>query len=272
MCHVHKRWSMKGFLALSFTLMATLLSGEDHIRVQGVNPTPESVTVAVVLSFPKMNQIVKNPVYLQARIDGFALGADSVSDRKDEIVGSDMGQTLHVVIDDMPYFAVNGPAIDPFREEGYFYDTSYKFKIPKNLSTGQHVIRAFACRSYGESLKGERSFYVLTINVNNADHQMNVDLTKPYLTYNEPSNNLYLVDTKPVLLDFYISNCELTQDGYKVRLTVDGKMVRKLTSWQPYYIYGLRKGGHTVRLELIDRNDKLVPGPFNDVTQQITIH
>ncbi len=263
---------MKGFLTLGLVVAAALFAGEEHIRVQPVSPTPESVTVAVVMSYPKINQIVKNPVWLQFRVDGFALGADSVSDRIDELANSDMGQTLHVTIDDMPYFPVNGPAIDPFREEGYFYDTSYKIKVPKNLSSGQHIIRVLPARSFGESLKGERTFFVSSIYVGDSDHRQNIDLSKPYLTYNEPSNNFYLVETKPVLLDFYISNCTLTTDGYKVRLTVDGKLQRNLTSWQPYYIYGLRKGNHTVRLELLDRNDKLVPGPFNDVTRAITIH
>ena len=51
-----------------------------------------------------------------------------------------------------------------------------------------------------------------------------------------------LTESQPVLLDFFISNCELTSDGYKVRLIVDGDAIRTLTSWQPYYIYGLKKG------------------------------
>jgi len=266
---------MKGILALGLmgALLSQPLKAEDQIRVQAVARTPESITTQVAVPYPRNGQIVKNPVWMQVRVEGYPLGTGSQFDRADELAVSDMGQTLHVVVDNMPYFAVNdNPAIDPFDEEGYFYDTSYKFKFPKNLSMGEHVLRVFAARSYGESLKGEKAFFVSTFNVGDANSKYDVDLTKPYLTYNEPTNNIYLVQSKPVLLDFLISNCELTPDGYKVRLTVDGKMARTLASWQPYYIYGLRKGNHTVRLELIDRNDKRVPGIFNDVTQTITIH
>jgi hypothetical protein len=71
-------------------------------------------------------------------------------------------------------------------------------------------------------------------------------------------------------LDFLISNCELTPDGYKVRLTIDGNVHRTLTSWQPYYIYGLSKGKHTIRLELLNKEEK-VPGSFNDVTRTIYV-
>jgi hypothetical protein len=74
------------------------------------------------------------------------------------------------------------------------------------------------------------------------------------------------------LLDFYLSNCDLSPDGYKVRLTVDGTMTRVISSWQPYYISGLKKGTHTIRLELIDEKNLLVPGIFNDNQRTITIH
>jgi hypothetical protein len=245
---------------------------EEQIRVQAVNPTPESVTTQVTVAYPREGQVVKNPVWMQVRVDGYALGAGSQFDRASELVETDMGQTLHIIVDNNPYFPINGPAIDPFDEEGYFYDTSYKFKLPRSLTSGEHVLRVFPARSYGESLKGEKTFFVTTFYVGDADSKAEADLSKPYLTYNEPSNNFYLVQSKPVLLDFLLTNCELTPDGYKVRLTIDGKMVRVLTAWQPYYIYGLKRGNHTVRLELIDRKDARVPGPFNDVTQTITIH
>jgi hypothetical protein len=32
----------------------------------------------------------------------------------------------------------------------------------------------------------------------------------------------------------------------------------------PYFIEGLQLGEHTVRLELVDPQGQLVPGPFND--------
>ena len=57
-----------------------------------------------------------------------------------------------------------------------------------------------------------------------------------------------------------------------MRLTVDGKVHRTLTSWQPYYIYGLQKGKHTIRLELVDASGKVVAGPFNDVQRTIQVH
>jgi hypothetical protein len=226
----------------------------------------------VVLALPKDGSNVKgNPVWVQVRIQGFPIGAASQFDRADEIAVSDMGQTIHVLVDNMPYFPVNEPALDPFNEQGWYYETSYKFELPSKLSTGEHVLRVFLARSFGEALKGEHTFTASTFFMGSSKDSSKYDLSKPYLTYNEPSGLLDLRESMPVLLDFFISNCELTSDGYKVRLIVDGDAVRTLTSWQPYYIYGLKKGNHTIRLELLNPSGTVMPGIFNDTERSITI-
>lgn len=244
------------------------------IRVLPVARTPESDSVLLTIAIPKPGEVVpQNPVWLQFRIDGYALGADSSQfDRAGEIAVSDMGQTIHVVIDNQPYFPINEPAINPFNEEGYYRFAHYKFKIPFSLKEGRHTIRVFPARSFGESLKGQNTLHAISFYLGTTDGpSYGGDLSAPYLTYNEPSDQMPLTANQPILLDFLVTNCELSPDGYKVRLSIDGKANRTLTVWQPYYIYGLPKGKHTVRLELLDQSGKVVSGPFNDVRRTITI-
>ncbi len=246
----------------------------DQIRIVAVNATPEPETVVTIVQLPHDGSVVNgNPVWVQLRVDGFALGTDSPFDRRSEIANSSMGQTIHVVIDNEPYFAINGPSIQPFNEEGFYYNQSYKFEVPTKLKEGLHTIRVFPSRSFGESLKGEKTYNATYFFVGKETNgsQANV-LSRPYLTYNEPSDQMGLVENKPVLLDFYIANCELSPDGYKVRLTIDGKIQRTFVSWRPYYVYGLKKGKHTLRLELLDEKNKVVTGPYNDVQQTIVVH
>lgn len=270
------------FAAAASALLAAPLVGDEMnndrprkemIRVMPVGLTPEPSTTILSIAVPKAGEVVDgNPVWLQFRVDGYTLGSDSQFDRASEVVNSNMGQTVHVVIDDLPYFPVNEPAVDPFNEDGFYYDMSYKFKVPFHLKEGIHTVRMFAARSFGESLKGNKVFQAMHFYVGAERGRAQIDLDAPYLTYNEPSDQIYLVESKPVLLDFWICNCELTRDGYKVRLTIDGKTNRLLTSWQPFYIYGLRKGKHTIRLELLDARDKLVSGAFNSVERTINVH
>lgn len=260
---------------VSWPLIAQKGNAVDQIRIVAVNATPEPETVAAVIQLPHEGDVVGgNPVWVQLRVDGYALEADSPFERRYEVANSKLGQTIHVVIDNEPYFAINGPSIQPFNEEGFYYNQSYKFEIPFNMEDGAHTIRIFPARSFGESLKAEKNFQAGTFYVGKETNGSQADvLSRPFLTYNEPSDQtLQLTENKPVLLDFYISNCELSADGYKVRLTIDGKMQRTLVSWRPYYIYGLKKGKHTIRLELLDEKNKVVPGPYNDVQHSIVIN
>jgi hypothetical protein len=244
----------------------------EQIRVLPVTRTPESDSVLLRLSIPKGGEVVQgNPIWVQFRIDGYALGAASSFPRADEVMRSNLGQTVHVIIDDMPYFPVKEPAINPFSEQGYFYNTSYKFEVPFKLKEGVHTIRIFPTRSYGESLKGEKTFVGRYFYVGKEEGEVPSILSSPYLTYNEPGDQIPLKSDVPVLLDFLVTNCELSQDGYKVRLSIDGHTVRTFTSWQPFYIYGLPKGKHKIRLQLLDPKGKVEKGSFNDVERTITI-
>lgn len=263
------------FLAVS----AQLVQNEDQkskiseqIRVLPVQRTPESNTSALKLVRPSNGAVLQEgTVWIQFRIDGFALGAGSQFDRADDVAVSSQGQTVHIVVDNFPVYAVNEPAINPFNEEGYYYNTSYKLKLPYTLSSGAHTLRIFPARSFGESLKGENVFQSAVFYVGERKGEPPVDLSRPYMTYNEPSEDIALSYKKPVLLDFYISNCELTPDGYKVQLTIDRKMTRMLTVWTPYYIYGLTKGKHQIRLELLDSKGNVVPGDTNAVERVIQV-
>ncbi len=259
-------------LALGLAGKPVINVGDDGIRIIPVTRTPEPATTLLTIAVPEPGKVVKSPVWIQFRVDGYPLGSDSQFDRADEIANSKMGQTVHVVIDNLPYFPVNGPSIDPLDEQGYFYDQSYKFEVPYQLDWGLHTVRVFPARSFGESLKGERVFHSSFFYVGTYEDTPGMDLSKPYVTYNEPSDQFALVEGKPILLDFCLTNCELSQDGYKVRMTIDGKSTRTLTSWQPYYIYGLKSGDHTIRLELINAQNARVPGIFNDTERAITVY
>lgn len=261
-------------------LVATVLAdrppeaNRSNIRTMPVARSAESTTIVLAISTPKPGQLLSaNPVWVQFRIDGYALGAASSQfDRANEIAVCKMGQTIHFVIDNMPYFAINEPALDPFDESGFYYNTRYKFQLPFRLKDGIHTIRAFPARSFGESLKGENAFVARNFYVGDEENNPQIDLSQPYITYNEPSDQVRNEEGKPVLLDFLVSNAELSSDGYKVRVSIDGKVNRIVTSYQPFYIYGLKKGKHTVRLELLGEENKLVPGIFNDVQQTFTVH
>lgn len=230
--------------------------------------------VEVKILYPKLREVEKSaPVKGQIRVTNFALGVDTDLPRKSEVWNDPEGQSLHVFIDNQPYFSINEALINALDNMEEFFEKTAEFTIPFKLEPGMHVIRAFPVKSYNESVKSQGAFAASIFYYQQEKNNPSVDLSKPYLTYNEPQGEYDYNDGKnePILLDFYLTNCDLSRDGYKVRLTIDSTDKRILTDWKPYFIHGLNKGVHHIRLELLDPNNKFVPGPFNDVTRTIVI-
>lgn len=243
-----------------------------NIRVVPMKRSPEGDEVTVTIVFPEDQEIkTEQPITMQMRLEGFPLGVDTDLPRKHEIYNDSEGQSVHIFIDDQPYFVENRAFIDALDDYEEYYEEDLEFKIPFKLAPGRHVIRTILARSFGESLKGDRSFNVRTFYFQSKSPTTNTDLSGPYLTYNEPQGKYRYNPKTPLLLDFYITNCQLSKDGYKVRMTIDGSEKRILSNWVPFYIYDLPKGTHTIRLELLDETNKLVPGSFNNVERTITL-
>ena len=244
------------------------------IQVVPITRSPDPDYVETVILYPKDKEIQSSsPIKGQIKLTGYPLGIDTDQPRRKEIWNDPEGQSLHVFIDNQPYFSLNEALIDALDDQEDYFDQTADFTIPFKLDAGMHVIRAFPVRSYNESIKADKAFAASVFFYQTKKENPSVDLSKPFLTYNEPQGE-YDYDKKnmqPILLDFYLTNCDLSQDGYKVRLTIDTEDKRVLTAWRPYYIYGLGKGMHRIRLELINASNSLVPGPFNDVTRTIVI-
>lgn len=257
-----------------FLLGWTLLFGANEVTVSPVASSPEANTVVTRIIFPRPYENKrKTPINVQLRIEGFPLGVMTQNDRAKEIYDDPEGQAIHVIIDNHPYLIYNQSFEDSFDENREYYDKILSFPIPFTLKPGQHVIRAFPARSYGESLKGRGPFaaQVFYFQDRKKADTLNIDLQKPYLTYNEPQGRYPAGTGDPILVDFLLSNCNLSTDGFKVRLSVDSQVIQVLTESAPYYMYGLSPGKHTVKMELLDKNNQIVPGFFNVTEREIDI-
>jgi hypothetical protein len=268
----------KWLLTASLTLSALSLSAaqiDQHtvnpteIRVVPVAPTPEPNETSLTISYPEGNRIkMKTPVYGDIRVEHFPLGVDSEFPRNNEIYNSSSGQTIRLVVDNNPYIEFNealDEALDNYETD---FEQTIEFAI-SNLEPGMHTLRAYPARSFGESLKGDKCFVSDIFYYKVKKDNPIVDLNQPFLTYNEPQGTFPYKKRTPILLDFYVTNCQLSKDGYKVRLSIDGHVERVISLWVPHYIYGLSQGKHQIRLELLDEKNKVIPGAYNDVSRTI---
>lgn len=158
---------------------------------------------------------------------------------------SQEGQHIHFVVNNSPYLA-------------FYTDTfSYEFK-----EKGAYMVVAFLSRSYHIGIKHPSAVVVREFLVGkNTPSQY--DLRTPVLIYSRPKGTYRGSETKRLVLDFYLLNCTLSPDGYRVKAIIDENEFL-LTKWVPYVIEGLEDGKHTFRLILLDSNGMPVSSPFAD--------
>lgn len=199
--------------------------------------------------------VTGDSIMVTTKLAGVELKAPTEGEGANGLAYSKDGQHIHVLIDNKPYMAM--------------YDET--FSIGK-LEPGVHTLRAFPSRSWHESIKMPGVFVAHTFYVGEKKGESALDPTKPLLTYSRPKGEYVGKDGRKVMIDFYLANCELGPDKFKVIASIDGKVMDTLTEWVPYYIEGLKEGEHTIGLKLIGPDGAVVQnGPFNDVQEKITL-
>jgi hypothetical protein len=211
---------------------------------------------------------------------------------KDPATGK--GNHIHVILDNQPYEA--------------YYELGQPFEL-RNVIAGKHTLRVFPSRPWHESYKNDGAFQMVTFTVkgggdaskptttntgqtlanNNASPATqtpregkdypsstagDVDATKPLLTYSRPKGEYKGEDSDPIMIDFFLTGAKLKGDGgeYRVRYIVDDDEPKFIEKWEPIWLAGWINGKHTVRLELLDKDDKPVDnGGYNTTSREITV-
>lgn len=189
----------------------------------------------------------------QFEVSSYNLGVQTPDAAERGIANSGKGQHIHFILD-------NGP-----------YSAHYEPEFSKDLKEGKHVLLAFLSRSYHESVKNGSAYVIKEFTVGEPkEATASFDTTAQHLFYSRPKGTYSGKDTEKLMLDFFLFNTTIAEDGNKVRATINGE-VHLLTDWTPYYIEGLEKGEATIKLELIDASGNAIPGPFNIVERTVTL-
>ncbi len=224
------------------------------ITIEELKDSPAYADAELVLDTPKeIVQKTAGAMDFAFAIKNYELGALTAGPNVEKLANSGKGQHIHFILNNQPYSA--------------HYEPTFKKEIP----AGVHHLVAFLSRSFHESVKNENSVVVrkLVVGENPADtHQL--DMEAPTLIYSRPKGTYAGKDAKEVLLDFFVLNTKLAEDGHKVLATINGKKFT-IAKWVPHVIKGLPVGEATIELQLIDAQGAAVPGPFNHVTRTVVI-
>ena len=198
--------------------------------------------VELKIAGPKEGEVVPGPdVTVSFDLRGYAV--------------AQKGPHVHLILDNEPYKPV--------------YDVSQPFVL-KGLKPGNHTLRAFPSTAWHESQKVPGAFTQVNFAVGQADGGVKLDPAAPTLTYSRPKGEYAGADAARIMLDFYVTNAPVSPTGFKVRRTVDGQS-ELLTRWEPTYLVGLASGSHVIKLELLDAQGRVVPGPYNVTERTITV-
>ena len=185
-------------------------------------------------------------------VKNYTLGAQTPDADQKMCANSAKGQHIHFILDNAPYVA------------------SYNPQIAQDVKPGHHVLLAFLSRSYHESLKHKKAYVLKEFNVGSvAKDEFNEK--SAHIFFSRPKGE-YIgeKETKRVMLDFYLVNCNLSEKGYKVHLTVNG-VEFLIAIWKPFFIEGLPMGESNIKLELVDGMGHVIPSPFNGSERTITL-
>lgn len=233
---------------------SSLLMEKDGLKLYALENSPQFPEATLKLDNPPSGvDPVDGKNKFQFSVTGFTLGAQTEDAAAKGLANSKDGQHIHFILDNEPYHAHYGPEVEV------------------DLKAGHHVLLAFLSRSYHESVKSPGA-YVLRQFVAGAPEEMvkEADLTAPHLFFSRPKGEYFGADTQKLLLDFYLVNCDLSPEGYKVKATINGTEFT-LTRWLPYVIEGLKLGEVKVKLELIDAAGNPVPSPFNGTERTVKL-
>lgn len=223
------------------------------LRVYGFDDSPKFPESQLKLNTPEAGSTVNTgPVEFDYALSNYELTRMTPTMHAEHLANSQEGQHIHNIVDNKPYTA--------------HYDT----KFTKDLEEGEHVILSFLSRSYHESLKHKGAYDLRVVTAGKPQQKTNFDTNGQHMFYSRPKGEYVGKDAERVMLDFYLVNTDLAADGNKVRATINGTDFL-LERWLPYIIEGLPMGENKIKLELVDNNGTVVPGPFNTVERTITL-
>ncbi len=215
---------------------------------------------------------------------------------------TDTGNHVHVILDNQPYEAYysldqpfelrnvvagkhtlrvfpSRPWHESYKNEGAFQMVTFTVtgggdpSKPTTTNTGQVVANNNASPAASPSASPAASPAAEGKDMPQSTAG-DVDPTKPLLTYSRPKGENKGPDADPIMIDFWLSNAKLRGDGgeYRVRYIIDDDEPRFIDTCEPIWLSGWTNGSHTVRLELLDKdNNPVENGGYNTTSRDITV-
>jgi hypothetical protein len=175
---------------------------------------------------------------------------------------------VHLILDNKPYKAIYDPK-QPVKLN--------ELAAGEALAEGPHVLVAFPSRANHESVKTKGALAVVPFWIGKKGDAKTNPASKAMLIYSRPKGDYKGELANHVLIDFYLHNVTLAEGKEHVSIAVNGPGIDKPLEGKvekfgtPYYLENLQNGAYEIKLELRDKDNKPVDGPYNTVTRKINV-
>jgi len=229
------------------------------VLTQGTaSPDPPAPTPTVKITAPTKDQVIP-----AAKANDFEVKLD-VKNWK-----TAKGDAhVHLILDNKPY----KPIYDPKGEVVKLSDLTGG----DTLSEGQHILVAFPSRANHESVKTPGALTITQFWVGKKGEKAQ-DTSKAMLIYSRPKGEYKGEMANHVLVDFQLANAKLSATGDHVHIAVTGPGIDNALSADatqfgpPFYLDNLRDGSYSLKLDLLDKDGKALPGSWNSTSRSITV-
>lgn len=232
--------------------MGEVIAEKDGLKLTTVTGSPDFPDATLKMVNPAEGGRLKTgKTTFIYEVGNYELGAQTQGEHVN-CANSGKGQHIHLILNNEPYTAHYEPQFD------------------MELTAGNYVALSFLSRSYHESIKNGTASQLIQFTVGDAKPAP-VDLTQPLMFYSRPKGEYKgPKETERLLLDFFLANVDLSEDGYKVRATINGTDFM-ITKWQSMFVEGLPLGDVSIKLELLDKDGNLVSAPYNPVERTVKL-
>jgi hypothetical protein len=233
------------------------------VALASVSPSPEFPKASLTVKAVKAEKAGKDSAKVTFTFDvkDYELKLQTADNGTKLCNNSDKGQHIHFILDNGAYKALYEPTND--------------VTLANNT---EHYLVAFLSRSYHESIKSKGAAIIYHFKIDEKGNLKKLDDPKtPMITYSRPKGDYAGKDTANVLLDFYVWNCNLAADGYKVKADIANAdratqtLSATIDKWEPHFIQNLGTGKCKVTLSLVDKDGKNVEGPQTSASREFAL-
>jgi hypothetical protein len=228
----------------------------NHFRVEALEESNDFPTAKLELSNVKTEAVGADSVKVtfDYNVANYELTKQTADMNAEHCANSAEGQHIHFILDNKPYQAL--------------YKPTNTITLAKN---SEHYLLSFLSRSYHLSVKSPDASVLVKFKIDENGKYVKLDDPKePLLFYSRPKGEYKGKDTEHVLLDFYVKNAVIAADAYKVKVSV-ADTTFTVDRWTPYFIKGAAEGPLDIKIELLDKDNNTVNGPFNPTERTVTI-